>query len=87
MTTAARLPARVQHKCDICGRLGFYGEEGFAWARYTSILLDDLSPDDAPEACSDECKVKLQRRINDGEFVLPKIGKGPNPRVGRRKGY
>lgn len=87
MTTAARLPARVQHKCDICGRLGFYGEEGFDWSRYTSLLLDECCPDDVPEACSEKCKAELQRRIGAGEMVLPKIGKGPNPRVGKRKGY
>jgi len=87
MTITARLPARNQHKCDICGRVGFYEQDGFAWQRYTSILLDDLSPADAPEGCSEKCVAELQRRIGSGEIKLPKIGKGPNPRIGERKGY
>lgn len=87
MTIIEKLPARNQHKCDICGRVGFYGQEGFAWQRYSSILLDDLSLGEAPEGCSDECVAKLQRRIESGRIQLPKIGKGPNPRIGKRKGY
>ena len=67
--------------------MGFYNEQGFAWQRYSSILLDDMSPKDAPEGCSEKCVVELQRRIGAGEIVLPKIGKGPNPRIGQRKGY
>lgn len=87
MTVAARFPKRTQYHCDICGRNGFWNEQGFDWTRYTSILHDDLCPDDVPTACSEDCRKQMMIRIESGRFKLPKIGKGPNPKVGDRKGY
>jgi hypothetical protein len=75
------------YKCDICGRQGQWGDPAFDWSAYSSHLHDDLCPDQVPTVCGDECKAQLEIRIASGKIALPKIGRGPNPRIGSRKGY
>lgn len=83
MTIVARLPARSQQKCDVCGALGF------EFYRYTSIALDETCPDSVPSACSEKCRDELMKKINSGEFVLPRLRAYPGGwRVTKvREGY
>lgn len=86
MTLIQREVVRV-YKCDICGRSGQWGDPRFDWISYGSILHYDLCPDEVPTVCGEECKAQLEIRLADGRIKLPTIGRGMNPRIGRRKGY
>ncbi len=74
MTIAHRLPARNKYKCDICGKIDFWGD---GWSRYSSGALDDCCPDEAPTTCSDECYIELMARIKKKTIQLPKLRATP----------
>ncbi|MCK5132666.1 MAG: hypothetical protein KAR40_11010 [Candidatus Sabulitectum sp.] len=64
---------RTKYECNICGNVDFWSSN---WSRYTSIDHDDTCPDEMPDACSEECRVKMMEKIESGEFVLPKLSRG-----------
>lgn len=63
---------RSKYKCDICGKVDFWSSE---WSRYSSINHDEACPGDMPTACSEKCGHIMMAKINNKEFVLPKLGK------------
>ena len=72
MSVSRRLEARIEYRCDICGRVGIWGEGG--WRAYTSILHDETcKPEEIPHACSDDCATELERRVNIGLVALPTL--------------
>lgn len=83
MTIAARLPARAQHKCDACGKLGF------EFARYSSAAIDEACPQDALHACGAPCMKIIKEKVSSGAFVIPTLKATPGYfKVSKpRKGY
>jgi hypothetical protein len=71
MTIAASLPAKEQHKCNGCGKLGF------KFQRYSSIAIDETCPEDDLHACSDACMKVIQWKLGSGEYVMPKLRATP----------
>jgi hypothetical protein len=72
MSISRRLPARIEYRCDICGRVGVW-DEG-TWRRYSSHLHDETVPQEQlPHVCSDACATELDRRITAGLIELPKL--------------
>lgn len=72
MSVSRRLEARIEYRCDICGRVGIW-DEG-TWCRYSSILLDETVPQEQlPHACSDDCAAELERRVAAGVIALPTV--------------
>ena len=86
MAIEARLPAAKKYRCDVCGHVDFWGE---SWSRYSSILADEVCPDQVPHMCSEQCKEIANQKLSSGEWKLPKIkADGYLPKVTRpAKGY
>ncbi|MEQ3620548.1 MAG: hypothetical protein ABNH42_04315 [Marinobacter sp.] len=61
---------RHKYKCDVCGKVDFW--DG-SWSRFTSINLDETCPGDVPSACSPECAEEMNRKIDSGEWGLPRL--------------
>ena len=70
MTIAHKLPARNKYKCDICGKVSFWGPK---WMRYSSIALDETCPDDVPTVCGEDCMAILNYRLKTGAIKLPEL--------------
>jgi hypothetical protein len=66
---ADRLGTRF-YQCDICKKQGIWRKE---WGWYGSYSHQETCPSDLPVACSEKCKVVLEQKIENGEFVLPKL--------------
>lgn len=86
MTLARRLEHRCVWHCDICGQEDIWQD---SWSYYGSYAHEEACPYDLPNACSDECRVRLEKKIEDGIFVLPKLKRDPGgfTVVKERKGY
>lgn len=78
--------ARTEWKCDICGKVDFWGE---GWSQYSSLLIDETCPQDALTTCSDACKDDAELRLNTGQIRLPVLKiNGYNVKIKKpRKGY
>lgn len=74
------------YQCDICGIEDIWSGQ---WFSYGSILHEETCPHDIATVCSEECKEKLQKRIDSGQVQLPKLTRrGYRVAVSRpRKGY
>lgn len=72
MSIARRLAARIEYRCDICGRVGIWAEG--SWRRFTSYLHDETVPqEELPHACGEDCARELTKRMRTGEMALPTI--------------
>ena len=81
----AILNTRRFYKCDVCGHVSVWGP---TWSQYGSILHEEVCPDALPHTCSSACKDKAQAHFDSGEWRLPMLYGGPNPRITQpKKGY
>ncbi len=74
------------HKCTICGNEGHWDDN---WTWFGSLDHQDTCPEDLPNSCSEPCRLKLEKKIDSKEFVLPVISShGYNSHVVEdKKGY
>ena len=72
MSVSRRFAARIEYRCDICGRVGIWDEGG--WRAYSSLLHEETcKPEEIPHACSDPCAAELERRVEAGLIALPTL--------------
>lgn len=74
MTRILSHKAKLIYHCDICGKEELWND---GWIRWTSIGLDDCHPEEAAAACSDKCRVEMDKRFQDGRMALPKLHMTP----------
>lgn len=76
------------YRCTICGTEGEWTD---SWSGYATMAVWDTCPQDVPIACSSDCYQQLVKKVDSGEFQLPKLtvcDGGYNWRVSRpRQGY
>ncbi len=73
--------------CDGCGKEGSWVKGEWSWYGLGAHL--DTCPKDVPVACSPECAKTVQERIDNGQYVLPKLRnkKYYSEVIAKRKGY
>lgn len=86
MTINRKLAARIEWKCDQCGKIGIWGT---GWWAGGSYFLEEAAPDQVPTLCSDQCKFLFESRVKNGEVKIPevKLLKSGAIRLTKRKGY
>jgi len=84
MSTSAK--PRQQWTCDACGKVDFWDGN---WRNYGSIAHEETCPQDMISTCSDKCREVATKKIESGEWELPKLraGAGGSSIVAPRKGY
>lgn len=56
--------------CTICKKAGEWSE---SWAWYGSYLILENYPQDIIRTCSDQCRVEMVKKMNQGTIKLPVV--------------
>ncbi len=61
---------RNKYICDVCKKLFFWNDGASSCSSENHV---ETCPDDILTACSEQCGKKMMIKVENGEFVLPRL--------------